>query len=388
MDYYPRKMANRLAWLAKKYPIVTVTGPRQSGKTTLVRHTFPNKAYANLEELDQRQLAESDPREFLKRYPDGAILDEIQLAPHLLSYIQVLVDQADKEGMFILTGSQQLELHQTISQSLAGRTALLQLLPMSLEELDEAGIELTLEEVLLTGGYPRIYRKGLEPTQTYRDYVQTYLERDLRRLIHIKELGLFQRFLGLLVGRIGQLLNVSSLAGDVGVSSPTIKQWISILEASFLIIQLRPYFENFGKRIVKSPKIYFTDVGLASYLLGIETPKQLRRDPLYGNLVENLVLLELMKARLNEGRDPRLYFFRDTGGHEVDFVYQSGHELIPIEVKAGQTFNREFLKAPTRFQQLTGGRSPTGFVIYAGEQEQRIGSLELLNYRSAATAMR
>ncbi|MGE3954539.1 MAG: ATP-binding protein [Parachlamydiales bacterium] len=384
---YPRKMAGRLKWLATKYPVVTVTGPRQSGKTTLVCQTFPDKAYANLEELDIRALAEQDPREFLKRYPDGAILDEIQLAPQLLSYIQVLVDQADREGMFILTGSHELQLHQSITQSLAGRTALLQLLPMSLDELQEAGIELTLEEALLTGGYPRIYRKQLEPAQTYRDYVQTYLERDLRHLVNIKELGLFQRFLGLLVGRIGQLLNASSLADDVGVSSPTIKQWLSILEASYLIIQLRPYFENFGKRIVKSPKVYFTDVGLASYLLGIETPQQLRRDPLYGSLFENLVLLELMKERLNEGRDPRLYFFRDIAGHEVDFIYQSGHELIPIEVKGGQTFNREFLKAPTYFQKLIGERSKAGFVIYAGEQEQKVGSLELLNYRRAAQAI-
>lgn len=385
---YRREIASRLEELSKQYPVVTVTGPRQSGKTTIVRAVFGKKSYANLEDLQTRDLAIADPKSFLRQYPEGAVLDEIQRAPHLLSYIQTIVDEADQEGMFILTGSHQLELHEAVSQSLAGRTALLNLLPMSINELEEAGIELSLEETLLSGGYPRIFQKHLDPTTTYRDYIQTYLERDLRQLINIKDLNSFQRFLRLCAGRIGQLLNVNSLSNDVGVSSHTIKHWLSILEASYLVIQLQPYFENFGKRMIKSPKLYFTDVGLACYLLGIETSTQVQRDPLYGNLVENLVLLELMKSRLNQGRDPRLYFFRDAIGNEVDFIYQSAHELIPIEVKGGRTYNNDFLRNLHFFQSIAKDRCPKGFLIYAGSQEQNIGSIGLLNYKNASQALK
>lgn len=381
---YKREILPEIQALAKSYSVVTVVGPRQAGKTTLARHAFPNKPYVNLEDIDIQELAKSDPRSFLEKYPDGAILDEIQRAPHLLSYIQVLVDQRKEKGLFILTGSHQLELHQAVTQSLAGRTALLHLLPMSLAELTTAGFELSLDTFLLNGGYPRIYAETLDPTKAYRNYFQTYVERDLRQMSQINDLVQFQRFIKICAGRIGQLINVEGIGNEVGVSSHTIRHWISILEASYIIFRLQPYFENFGKRIVKSSKIYFTDVGFATYLLGIETIQQLERDPLRGNLVENLLILELMKARLNLGLDPHLYFFRDTHGHEVDLIFQSGHELIPIEIKASKTFHSDFLKNILFFQNLSLERAPKGYLIYAGNQEQKIGSIELLNFMRAS----
>ena len=384
---YLRDLKEELLALASDYPIVTLLGPRQSGKTTLVQATFPDKPYVNLEALDIREIVEADPRAFLESYPEGAVLDEIQRVPQLLSYIQPLVDSKNTKGMFVLTGSHQLELHQAISQSLAGRTALLTLLPLSLKELTEAKIPLTLDEALYCGGYPRIFKDHLNPTKAYRNYFQTYVERDLRQLIHVKDLTQFQKFMRLCAGRIGQLLNFESLCNAIGISSKTAKEWISILEASFILIRLQPYHENFGKRAVKSPKLFFTDVGLACYLLGIEDLNQLRRDPLRGNLVENLVVLELVKYRLNQGLDPQLYFFRDAHGHEVDLIFQQGNRLVPIEIKASQTFHKDFLIQLKFFQNLVGERSAKGFLIYAGEQEQRIGNLHLLHYTHATQAL-
>lgn len=384
---FKRFIEKELKKQAEDYPVVSVVGPRQSGKTTLVRHTFPDKPYINLEALDIQELAQTDPRGFLQSYPEGAILDEIQRVPQLLSYIQVIVDEQDKKGMFILTGSHQLELQQAFSQSLAGRTALLTLLPMSLQELHLSGIDLSLDEAIFQGGYPRIFKDGLNPTKAHRNYFQTYIERDLRQLVQVKDLSQFQKFMRVFVGRIGQLVNAEGIANDVGVSSHTIKEWISILEASFVIIRLQPYFENFGKRTVKSPKIYFTDLGLATYLLGIESLTQLARDPLRGNLVENLVVLELFKYRYNLGMDPQLYFFRDAHGHEVDLIFQSGRELIPIEIKAAQTFHSDFFNNLRFFETLAGERFKKGFLIYAGSQEQRVERFEILNFLHATHAM-
>jgi uncharacterized protein len=382
---FKRDIELELKELAAGYPIVTVIGPRQSGKTTLVQHAFPQKPYANLEALDTRELALRDPRGFLDQYPEGAILDEIQKASELLSYIQVIVDQKKTKGMFVLTGSHQLELHQAVTQSLAGRTALLTLLPMSLHELMEAHFDPSIDEVLMKGGYPRIYKDELDPTKAYRNYFQTYVERDLRQLINVKDLMQFDRFVRILAGRIGQILNMEEIGGEIGLSAKTVKEWISILEASFIVFRLQPYFENFGKRIIKSPKLYFTDTGLAVYLLGIENETQMNRDPLRGYLFENLVLLELMKARFNRGLDPQLYYYRDTQKKEVDLIYKSGHDLIPIEIKSSKTFNSEFLETIHHFQSFTQGRSSKGYLIYAGEQEQQIHSVQLLNYKRAAS---
>lgn len=375
-----REIEEELKALSKDYPVVTVVGPRQSGKTTLVRHLFPEKPYFNLEVPEVRELATEDARGFLDQMPDGGVLDEIQRAPHLLSYIQAIVDERRVNGLFFLTGSHQLELHQAVSQSLAGRTALLQLFPMSLTEIARADREMSIDRALLMGGYPRLIRDELDPTKRYRNYLATYLERDLRQLSEVKDLILFQKFMRLCAGRLGQLLNSDGLANEVGVSSHTIRHWISILEASFILFRLPPYHENFGKRVIKSPKLYFTDTGLACYLLGIESVEQLARDPLRGNLIENLALLELIKYRANRGLDPRLTFFRDVGGHEVDFVFQAGHQLIPIEVKAARTFHPDFLKSLRFFQGLVGEeRCPRGYLIYTGSQEQAIGPFQLLS---------
>lgn len=378
---FKRTISTELEQLALDYPIVTVIGPRQSGKTTLVQSVFPHKPYANLEIPDTRELAERDPRGFLDQYPEGVVLDEIQRSPHLLSYIQGIVDQKDKKGMFILTGSHQLELHQAISQSLAGRTALLTLLPMSMEELEKANLSFSLDELLLQGGYPRIYKDELNPTKAYRNYFQTYVERDLRQLIHVKDLSQFERFVRICAGRIGQILNMEEMGGEIGVSSHTIKEWLSILEASFIIVRLQPYFENFGKRIIKSPKLFFTDVGFATYLLGIENAMQVSRDPLRGHLVENLVLLELMKWRLNHGLDPQLYYYRDLQKNEIDVIFKDGHHLIPIEIKSSKTFHSDFLSKLRFFQDLAGEKVMKGYLIYAGDQEQKVGAINVLNYR-------
>lgn len=382
---YPRNMQKELKQAAKEYPVVTLTGPRQAGKTTLVRAVFPKKSYVNLEEPDVRALAENDPRGFLNRYPNGAIFDEIQHVPSLLSYIQVIVDEIKKPGQYILTGSHQLALHEAVSQSLAGRTAILNLLPMTMSELAKAGFNLSLDKYLLNGFLPRIYVDKLNPTKVYRNYLQTYVERDVRRMLNVKDLKTFQNFLKLCAGRIGTPLNKESLGNDLGLSGKTIDQWLSILEASFIIFQLPPYFENFGKRIIKSSKLYFTDVGLATYLLGIENNEQLIRDPLRGLLVENLVILDLVKTRLNQGLEPQIYYYRDNHQNEVDAIFKKSNQLVPIEIKASQTFNPHFLTPLSFYQKLAGlSRAPHGYLIYAGENEQKIGSINLLNFKHAA----
>jgi predicted AAA+ superfamily ATPase len=384
---YKRDIEIEFLELVKGYPIVTVIGPRQSGKTTLVKNLFPQKKYVNLEEIDVRNLAVSDPRTFLEQLPNGAILDEIQRAPQLLSYIQVIVDNLERKGMFILTGSHQLELQEAVSQSLAGRTAILHLLPMSFHELINAGFNLSLDEWMLKGGYPRIYKDQLDPTRAYRGYFQTYVERDLRQLIQIKDLLQFERFVAILAGRIGQVLNMEEIGGEIGISSHTVKHWISILEASFIVSRLPPYFENFGKRVIKSPKIYFNDVGLACYLLGIQNETQLSRDPLRGNLFENAVYLELKKFQMNKGLDPQLFYYRDQQKNEVDFIFKKGSILVPIEVKSSRTYHSEFLQKLHFFCSLVKERSPTGFLIYTGDQEQKVGNIQLVHFKHSSRAL-
>lgn len=377
-----RAILTELLEIAAGYPIVAITGPRQSGKTTIAKEAFPAKPYTNLEELDIRGFAQEDPRRFLAQFPEGAILDEIQNVPELLSYIQSIVDQKDKPGMFILTGSHQLELQQTVTQSLAGRVGLLQLLPFTIAEVQSAVSDMSVDDYLLHGFYPRIYKDNLDPTKSYANYVHTYLERDIKQLINVKDLNTFRKFIKLCAGRIGQILNLTGLANEVGVSSHTIKHWLSMLEASYIIILLQPYFENFGKRIIKSPKLYFNDVGLASYLLGIETVTQVSRDPLRGSLFENLVLMELIKQRLNAGKDPRFYYYRDSNQHEIDIIYQVGHQLIPIEVKASETYHRDFTKTLRYFHDIAASRCGNSYVVYAGQHEQRVGEISVLNYQN------
>jgi len=383
---FNRTLSKEILELSKGYPIVTILGPRQSGKTTLAKHLFPDKPYINLEAPDVRLKAEMDPRGFLGQFKNGAVLDEIQRAPWLLSYIQVMVDEIEGNGFFILTGSHQLELNQAISQSLAGRTALCTLLPLSLEELISAKISLSIDEYILSGGYPRLHKDHLNPTILYRSYFQTYVEKDVRQLITIKDLSSFEKFIMLLAGRVGQLINHESLANDVGISSHTVKHWISILEASFIVTKLQPYYENFGKRQIKSAKIYFLDTGFLCFLLGIETTAQLSRDPLRGQIFENLAFLELYKARLHRSLEPRLYFFRDVQGHEIDLIFHQGSELIPIEIKAAQTFHPEFVKQINYFHNLVPLRTSQGFLIYTGTKGV-LGHIKLLNILDSRSAV-
>ncbi len=376
---FKRTLTTHLQKLAKKYPVVTLLGPRQSGKTTLVKAAFPDKPYVNMEDAENRSLATLDPKSFMQAYPGGAILDEVQRVPHLLSYIQVRVDESEQKGMFILTGSHQAQLHSAVSQSLAGRTSLLRLLPMSLHEIREAKLSTPLEEVILKGGYPKIYKENLPISNAYSSYFQTYVERDVRQILQVKDLVQFERFIKLVASRVGQLINYANLASDVGVSAVTIKEWIAVLEATYILVRLEPYFENFGKRIIKSPKLYFTDTGLACYLLGIDTVEQLTKDSFYGNLFENWVVLELMKARYNQAADPRLYFYRDISGKEVDLLFQQGSHLIPIEIKSSKTFNPSFLEGLHYFHKQSPEKAEGGALIYRGDQTQKIGNFQLLN---------
>jgi predicted AAA+ superfamily ATPase len=274
-----------------------------------------------------------------------------------------------------------LELGETISQSLAGRTALITLLPLSISELATEKIDLSIDDYLLQGFLPRVYVQNLDPTSAYRNYVKTYLERDVRKISKVHDLLLFQKFLRLCAARVGSVLNQESLGNEVGVSATTINHWFSILEASYIVFRIQPYFENFGKRVIKSPKIYFFDVGLISYLLDIETLAQMSRDPLRGNLVENLIVLELIKARLNCGLEPNLYFFRDNHGNEVDLIYKKAHELIPIEIKSAKSFDRSFIKRLHYFRQLAGERVPTGYLVYTGDLSYQVEGFQIMNYK-------
>lgn len=379
--FFQREISPEVQDMAKSYPVVTLLGPRQSGKTTLVRHLFPDKPYASLENPDERAFAEQDPRGFLEAYPDGAILDEIQRLPVLLSYIQGIVDEVpDTKGMFILTGSHQKELHQSVSQSLAGRTALLTLYPLCISELSQHVHYNELDEYLYYGMYPRLYHDTLNPTKFYRSYLQTYVERDVRQMINVKDLSQFQRFIKLCASRVGQLFNANNIGNELGVSSNTVHHWVSILEASFILFRLPPYFENFGKRVIKSPKLYFTDVGLATYCLDIHDISQLRRDPLRGQLAENLVVLDLIKHRVNRGLEPACYFYRDSNQNEVDVIMKRGHELIPIEIKASKTFHPSFLKGLNYFKALVQERCKVGYLFYAGEREQNIHSFMVKHF--------
>ena len=361
-----RHITDELAQTANEFPVVTITGPRQAGKTTLARMNFPNYTYANLEAPEIRALAASDPNAFFLQFPAPVIIDEIQRVPELLSNIQIRADNTTQRGQYILTGSHQPRLQEAVAQSLAGRTALLRLLPLSILELTKSNLTYTRDEFIYQGFMPRLYNEDINPTRLYRNYFQTYVERDVRQMINVKNLIGFETFMRLLAGRIGQILNLSSLANDVGVSSTTLKEWLSVLEASYIIFRLNPFFENIGKRVIKSPKVYFTDVGLASYLLGIESPEVAARDPLIGNLFENLVVIEALKTRLNAGKEPELYFFRDNKGNEVDLLFRTNRQFIPIEIKSAMTFHTDFAKGIAQFQKITS-HAQKGFVIYAGE---------------------
>ncbi|MCY3775135.1 MAG: ATP-binding protein [Candidatus Aminicenantes bacterium] len=364
-----REITPVLIKLFQQYPFVTLTGPRQSGKTTLCRMAFPQLKYVNLEAPDVREFAESDPRGFLARLGTGAILDEIQRVPDLPSYLQVLADEEGRNSLFVLTGSEQLRISESISQSLAGRTALLRLLPLSLAERKQTGAGNAVDEILCSGFYPRIHDRKLEPRQALGDYFETYVERDVRRIGEIRNLPGFRRFVRLCAGRVGQLVNLASLGADTGVSHTTARHWLALLEASYIVFRLPPFHANIRKRLVKSPKLYFYDVGLASYLIGIEHAGQIATHPLRGALFENAVVVETLKHRFNQGRRSNLSFFRDQRGLECDILYETGDGIGAIEVKAGATIASDYFLALKRVAKVLP-RIFNKAVVYGGVNGQ------------------
>jgi uncharacterized protein len=380
-----RTLEKKLKEAAKQYPVVTLTGPRQSGKTTLVKMTFPGYDYISLEDPDHRAFAIEDPRGFLSQFSEKVILDEIQRAPDLFSYIQTIVDTKDISGQFILTGSQNFLLLQKVSQSLAGRCAVLHLLPFSLSELsqrrplpiDSIGRQLPgksrslneeLSSVLFKGFYPRIHDKSLEPIDWLGNYFQTYIERDVRDVLNVGDLETFGRFVRLCAGRNGQLLNLSSLANDCGITHTTSKRWISILETSFIVFLLRPHYKNFSKRLIKSPKLYFLDAGLLSYLLRIRSQEDLRFHALYGGIFESYVISEFLKSYMGSGKEHSIYFWRDSTGNEIDILIDEGNILTPVEIKAGQTVASDFFKGIRFWKKLTTNIDQGAALIYGGDK--------------------
>jgi len=365
-----REMLPALLQASREYPVVTLTGPRQSGKTTLCRMAFPDKPYINLEAPDIRQFAQDDPRGFLATIPEGAILDEIQRTPDIPSYVQERVDQDPATGQFILTGSQQFELMDRVSQSLAGRTALLRLLPLSIHELKNSGRLPSLFSLMQSGFYPRIIQQNLKPSQALGEYFATYVERDLRQLSAIHDMQKFERFVRLCAGRTGQMLNMNNLGSDAGITQSTARQWLDLLQTSYIIFLLPPWFTNTRKRLVKTPKLYFYDVGLASWLLGIRQPEQIHRDPLYGALFENMMIIDRLKTKYNRRAAADCYFYRDNGGNEVDLLEPEGAQVHALEFKAGATISSDYFKGLDRFKKAFPGQFLDGSVIYAGDKSQ------------------
>lgn len=362
-----REAETEIRILASQFKAVAVVGPRQSGKTTLVRYIFSDKPYANLENPDLRIYATEDPRGFLSNYPDGAVLDEIQRVPELFSYLQQILDESSTNGLFILTGSNNFLLQERISQSLAGRVGYLNLLPLTLNEINEK--QGSSNQLMFKGGYPVLYNEGTDPSKWYVNYIRTYIERDVRMIKNITDLVTFERFLRLCAGRIGQLLNMSNLAVEAGVDVKTISAWISVLETSFVVFRLQPYYENFNKRIVKMPKLYFYDTGLATALIGVASPDQLELHPFRGSLFENMIIVNFLKQRYNAGRTNNLFFWRDNVGNEIDLLIQTANRRLPIEIKSGQTITNDYFKGILFWNKIT--QTEGGYVIYGGDMIQK-----------------
>jgi len=384
-----RDAQQTLLRLARGFPIVAITGPRQAGKTTLARMAFPDKPYVSLEDPDMRTMAESDPRGLLSRFPDGAILDEAQRAPGLFSYLQTLVDSKIRPGMFVLTGSQQFGLLSGISQSLAGRVGLVQLLPFSISELAEARrLPRALDDLFFRGQYPPLHDREFLPGDWFAGYVSTYVERDVRQLVNVRDLSTFQRFVKMCAARTAQLLNLSSLASDCAISHNTAASWISVLEASYIIHLLRPHYRNFNKRLVKTPKLYFCDTGLAAWLLGIREKSQLAFHAQRGALFETLVVTEYLKGRLNRGEPSNLYFWRDSKGLEIDLLLEEGDALIPVEIKSGQTIAPDFMAGLRKWNVLSGIPERASFLVYGGGREMVNGNVTIVPWKRIPAGIR
>lgn len=369
-----RDLSEVLIKYAQKFPVISLLGPRQSGKTTLIKKIFNNHRYVLLENPDEKEFAITDPRGFLKarRNEYGLILDEIQEAPQLLSYIQGIVDDENKPGSFIVTGSQNFAVNQAITQTLAGRTSMLTLLPFSIKELKNSGmLPYSPEEMILRGGYPRLYAQDFLPSEWYPSYITNYVERDVRQIVAIENLSTFQHFVRLCAGRIGQLLNLTSLGNDCGISHNTARSWLTLLEASYIVFLLQPHHKNFSKRLIKSPKLYFYDTGLACSLLKITSAEQLADHYLRGGLFESLIISEIIKNRYNRGRELNAYFWRDSQGHEIDCVLEEAHKLIPLEIKAGYTISSDYFKELQYWNALSGSSPKNNYVVYAGDENQQ-----------------
>lgn len=378
-----RILAAKLKKAFEKYPVVSLTGPRQSGKTTLIKFVFPGLKYVSLEDPDNRAFALEDPRGFFKTWPAPAIIDEIQRAPHLFSYMQTLVDETGKPGRYVISGSQNFLLMEGISQSLAGRVAIFNLLPLSMEELKSHESELNdYPHYLFKGFYPRIYDSELQPSEWYSNYINTYIERDVRLIKNISDLSIFQRFLKLCAGRCGQILNLSELGNDCGITHNTVKAWLSILESSFIVFLLQPFYKNFSKRIIKMPKLYFFDPGLVCSLLGIEKEEQLHTHYLKGGIFESFVLSEMIKKRFNNGLQNNCYYWRDKTGREIDCLVDRGQDFLPVEIKSSRTIISDFFENLSWFESCAGLKRGSGFIIYGGDMNQKRENGTVMSWKS------
>ena len=382
-----RDAEKTLIRLAKSFPVVAITGPRQAGKTTLAKSVFKDKPYVSLENPDEREFAQNDPKRFLARFPNGAVLDEVQRCPALLSWLQGVVDQRGVMGDFVLTGSAQFDLIEGITQTLAGRVGRVELLPLSSSELKAANqLPNSLSQMLIQGGYPALYDRKITPQDWFSNYVATYVERDVRQLISVRNLGQFQTFLKMCASRTGQLINLTSLGADCGISAVTAKQWLSVLETSYIVTLLRPHHSNFGKRLVKTPKIYFLDSGLAAWLMGIRSAETLETHAARGALFESWVVSELYKKRLNGGLPIDLYFWRDNTGNEVDLIIEKEKGLQPIEIKSGSTYAIDWSQGLKKWQALAKNSSLEPAILYGGESNFERESLKVWGWRDVAFA--
>ena len=374
-----RTLASKVTSLAQKFQVITLTGPRQSGKTTLVRATFPDLPYVSLEEPDIRQIALTDPRGFLSNYPNGVILDEIQNTPELFSYLQRIVDE-NRQIQFILTGSSNFLLMEKISQTLAGRTAVLHLLPFSLQELEPLAD--SYENLIFKGQYPRIYDRAIPPTDFYPSYIQTYVDRDVRMIKNIGDINAFIQFTQLCAGRIGQPLNNASLANDAGISPNTAKSWLSILESSYILYRLQPYHRNFNKRLIKSPKLYFYDTGVACSLLGIREQEQVNLHYMKGSLFENLILNEFIKRSFNRGENRQPYYWQDNHGKEIDCLLVNGEKVTAIEIKSGKTMSTSYFENLKYWRSLAALPESQEYVVYGGDQSMQTSAGTLISWKN------
>jgi predicted AAA+ superfamily ATPase len=378
-----RVIADKIKQMAAKMPIISITGPRQSGKTTLAKAVFPKHTYVNLESPDVYEDAKSDPRSFLTQHKHGLIIDEAQKMPELFSYIQTISDENNKLGEFIITGSQNFLLSEKISQSLAGRVFITNLLPLSIAELKKTKYwKNNANDAIFQGFYPRIYDKQIEPLDFYPSYIQTYTERDIRQIVNVTNLNAFQKFMRLAAGRIGQLLNYNNIANELGVDSKTVKSWFSILEAGFIIFFLQPHHNNYNKRLVKTPKLYFYDTGLACNLLGINDADSLNVHWAKGALFENLVIADIMKNKIHQVRKPSLFFWRDNTGNEIDLLEDIGGSINIYEIKSSATVNNSFFKGLAYYKNLAGKEVKSMKLIYGGNRSYQRGDYEIKSWNS------